>query len=45
MAFYNVPQIEANNYYGFPLSLVTASIDHRTGHYISDILKNFIDSE
>lgn len=38
MAFYNVPQIEANNYYGFPLSLVTASTDRRTGHYISEAL-------
>lgn len=38
MAFYNVPQIEANNYYGCSLSLVTASTDRRTGHFISGVL-------
>ena len=40
--FYNLPQIKTNQLIDSPLSLVTASVDRRTGEYISGILKNFI---
>ncbi|WP_436861230.1 hypothetical protein [Acinetobacter haemolyticus] len=43
-AFYNLPEIKSEFFRDCPLSFVIASTDRRTGHYISDILKNFIDS-
>ncbi|MBP8006519.1 hypothetical protein MMO38_04955 [Acinetobacter sp. NIPH 1852] len=44
-AFYNLPEIKSEFFRDCPLSFVIASTDRRIGHYISDILKNFIDSE
>ncbi len=37
-------QIHAGSFRECPLSFVIVSTDRRTGHYISDILKKFIDS-
>jgi hypothetical protein len=38
--FYNMPEIDTKSLRDCPLSLVIASTDRRTGHYISDILKH-----
>lgn len=40
--FFDLPVIHTTYYIGCPLTLVTASLDRRTGHYWSGILNNIL---